>query len=205
MTIEYSEESHQHYILTEIFEKGDFRNRDQAFFHCFEIIAQFYSTIFDKFNLVLFKIVIPDTKINRFYGVWRIIKEKFKLDLPDGIRSESFMMKEGELIYTCKIEMPVQNIRLALAVLAQFRYSFLVFGDCSAENLDNLLSITENLNEPYPQLWTSLINYLADKELIWATVFGVCDDVENGLAIYEPLPFAKKYPAWRLRTHSKCR
>lgn len=197
MSIEYEIIPSENSFITAIFEKGDFRGRDEMISNCFEIITRFYSGFFKEFVLLLF-ITIEDSKVNQYYGVWRILKEKFKIELPHGAHSESSRIKGSDRVYVCKIQTPIENIHVALEVIKELRNSIIVFGD-SFDNLDHILTITEKLHSSDPRSWIPLVNDLSENGLIGIRVFGAFDDIENGFIVYEPLPFYQKYGNWNSR------
>lgn len=200
MSIEYEIIPCESSFITAVFEKGDFQVRDEMISNCFDRITRFYSDIFTEFVLLLF-ITVEDSKVNQYYGIWRILKEKFKIELPKGAYSECSRIKDGDRIYICKIQASIENIHAALEVVKELRNSILVFGDSSEEswNLDHILTISEKLHSTDPCSWIPLINYLSRNGRIGMRVFGEFDDIENGFIVYEPLPFYQKYGDWNSR------
>lgn len=197
MSIEYEIIPCENSFITAVFEKGDFRSRDQMISNCFERIMRLYSDYFKEFVLLLF-ITVEDSKVNQYYGIWRILKEKFKMELPKGTHSESSRIKDGDRIYVCKIQASIEDIHVALEVIKELRNSILVFGD-SFDNLDHILTISEKLHSTDPSSWMPLVKYLSENGLIGMRVFGEFDDIENGFIVYEPLPFYQKYGDWNSR------
>jgi hypothetical protein len=186
---------------THIYERGDYRNRDAVLVKCFEAATRFYAHHFQSATLILLNVKLEDTKMNRYLGVWKVLEKQFKLKIPDGKRSEEMTLKNGNLNFVCKVEVAVEQFAAALQVLIKFRNSMLVFGDSLESNkfLDQAFETIENIDASNPHSWISLATYLTKQNLIALRCFGMFDDVENGVIVYEPHTFFKVNGDWKKR------
>ncbi len=64
---------------------------------------------------------------------------------------------------------------------------------------DELFKRTEDLNDSDPISWLSLAVQITQKDLIGVRLFGMFDDLENGVTVYEPAEFAQAHGDWSSR------
>ncbi len=189
----------KHILATSfVFERVDPKKREDAFKDCLKKVSSFLSKKVSCVNLVLFNIKVIDTKVNRHLGVWNILEKKFKLTLPEGARSECYQEKDGHLLFTCRINVSFNDIDKTIGPLDRHRSSILILGDTN--NIDSLqddfFKYTEHLEGSDTLSWLPLVTQIAKKGFIGVRVFGMFDDLDNGVLVYEPLKLAKYYGDW---------
>jgi hypothetical protein len=144
---------------------------------------------------------VEDTKVNRHLGIWSILEKQFKISILNGKRSETLEAESGKLVFTCGIEIPISSIDLTVHVLSRFRNSVLIFGDyhVSSEILDTILNKSKHLQDSDPNSWLPLASYLISQDLSGVRLFGLFDDIENGVVVYEPLTVYNASGDWKSR------
>lgn len=165
--------------ITHIFERGDFRNRDDVLKVCLKEGTRFQISKFQSITLVLPNVQVEDTKINRHLGIQSILEKQFKISIPNGKRSETLKEENGKLVFTCGIVVPISNIDLTVHVLSRFRNSVLIFGNypSNSEILYTILNKSKHLQDSDRNSWLPLASYLISQDLSCVRFFGLFDDV----------------------------
>lgn len=197
MTIEVETLFQEKTILTEIFEKNP--SREYALKNCFEKVIQFYSKHFDHCHLLLLNVTIPNTRVHRYKGIWRLLNEEYEFTLPVGIQSDRSIEKDGELIYACKIETSFDQMDHCFEVLDQYRKSLLIFGKFSNETFNQVLEKAKDIDYSNVNTWKNLIEFISKKDLIGIRLYNEHHTLENGVFVYEPVSFFEKHGKWDSR------
>jgi hypothetical protein len=99
----------------------------------------------------------------------------------------------------------LNGIEATFEVLDKFRNSIIIFGGQDNgltfwELIFNQLVDFSNLDS---KSWPVLSNALTREDLIGLRCFGMFDDIDNGVVVYEPLSFFKEKGDWSQRQSFK--
>lgn len=115
--------------------------------------------------------------------------------------SEHFKVKDGDLFYICKIDIHGKAIPSVINVLNKHRASLLVYGNLQMgdPSWEVLFQSTERLSDSDALSWSPLAIQIAKRDLVGVRLFGMFDDIDNGVIVYEPVKFHQTHGDWGSR------